>query len=857
MRILIRNSRQTRLSCDTSFQSTRFVSSMLLAVVFLIAVGLLRVYTYRNENSTNAHLDLSANSWMFRSRNGSISGKAMVPGDIFTDLFRSRLIPEPLSSNNDQRLRWVAVTEWIYETTFHLDKTWAKYKCIVLNIQGLDTVAIVYLNGAQVVRTHNQFLSYLIPLEIWRLGDNNLTIQFESPVHYSTKRADNYHARTHHDVPPTCPPEVYHGECHANFIRKIQASFSWDWGPAFPTVGIWQPISLEGINTVLFERISATIKAEGENFLVSVELNLFSAIKSNDLQGSISIPELSMWASFKDRLIGLRMNRVFVHLSVPSKSVELWWPKGYGDQRLYLLEASVTLNGEYVRAKPIKIGFRTIDLLQDLVDFENPGKGRNFFFKINNIPIFLKGSNWIPISSFPAQNHSARMEFLLKSTIGANMNTLRVWGGGRYESDTFYEMADEMGILIWHDLMFACALYPTDATFLNTVRKEVTAQIRRLRHHASILLWAANNENELGIQAGWWPTANYPKDAMVKDYIMLYKDTIEPIVLQLDDSRPFLLSSPSNGIETEKQGGIAMNPGDPKYGDIHFYNEFVDLWKDHVYQIPRCATEYGVQSFPRKETLLHYLNQSEWYYTSRELIARQHHPGGVFSLITMIFSHFPIPAECSPHGTVDLHECTFLNSSTFLDRFVFYTQMHQAIAYQTQTEHYRRWRGILNEDGEGNTMCALYWQLNDVWAAPTWSSIDYDLSWKPAHYFAKRFFDNIIVSMYIDDEHNLRVFIVSDSVNTLHNCTLIVDMLAWTNGFVPVYSETRTTDVPALTSISLDMFSLTFNELIKKVIKSDEEFIMRGRLMRSDGFQIGYDSVLHPDQIYKVEIHRR
>uniref|UniRef100_A0A0M3IL90 beta-mannosidase n=1 Tax=Ascaris lumbricoides TaxID=6252 RepID=A0A0M3IL90_ASCLU len=761
---------------------------MILVSIFLTLFCTFHlVFTSRFHNLPMKQIDLNTYDWSFRCRNCSLMGKATIPGDIYMDLFRERLIPEPLYGNNDQQLRWVTENDWIYETTFRLDRIWKEYKAVVLSIEGLDTISIVYLNGAEVLRTHNQFLSYLIPLEVWRVGDNNLTIEFKSPIRYSKKRADDYHARVLHEVPPVCPPEVFHGVCHANFIRKIQASFSWDWGPAFPTVGIWQPMKLYGVNTIVFERISATIKAEQDSFIITVEMHIFSAVSSDSLEGLVTIPELALWASFKERVIGMRRNRFTVSLIVHTESVELWWPNGYGKQRLYVLKANAKLNGEDIHAIPIKIGFRRIELQQNLVDSNNPTKGRNFFFKLNNIPIFLKGedihaipikigfrrielqqnlvdsnnptkgrnfffklnnipiflkgedihaipikigfrrielqqnlvdsnnptkgrnfffklnnipiflkgSNWIPISPFPAQNHTKRMRFLLKSTVDANMNALRVWGGGRYESDEFYEMADEMGILIWHDLMFACALYPVDEIFLSSVRKEITQQIRRLRHHASILIWAGNNENELAIRASWWYVNNYPIDAMihrlrhhasiliwagnnenelairaswwyvnnypidamVKDYVKLYRETIAPIVSELDDSRPFIVSSPSNGIDAEREGGVAINPNDPKYGDIHFYNEMVDLWKDNVYQIPRCATEYGVQSLPRK------------------------------------------------------------------------------------------WRGIINKDGEGNTMCALYWQLNDVWAAPTWSTIDFDLSWKPAHYFARRFFDKTIISM--------------------------------------------------------------------------------------------------------------
>ncbi|VDK63166.1 unnamed protein product [Anisakis simplex] len=376
-----------------------------------------------------------------------------------------------------------------------------------------------------------------------------------------------------------------------------------------------------------------------DRFLVRIELYLYSAITDERVHGSVSIPELSLWVSFVEKLNKMRHNQFTVNLVVPKSSVQLWWPNGYGTQRLYLLNANIQRNGSFViswtsefpivmqikdycgdldeiiNAKPIKIGFRSIELVQDLVDAEHPNKGRNFFFKINNVAIFLKGSNWIPVSSFPARNHTERIDFLLKSVVEANMNTLRVWGGGRYESDQFYESADQladrndeqhsvnliwedMGILIWHDLMFACALYPVDEHFRINVRKEIRTQIRRLRHHPSILLWSGNNENELAIRDKWWIVDNYHLKDMIADYKKLYVDTIQPLVLELDSSRPFILSSPSNGVETEKEGGVAMEPNSARYGDIHFYNEIVDLWKDHVYLIPRCASEYGVQSMP-------------------------------------------------------------------------------------------------------------------------------------------------------------------------------------------------------------------------------------------------------------------
>uniref|UniRef100_A0A1I8AXH5 beta-mannosidase n=1 Tax=Meloidogyne hapla TaxID=6305 RepID=A0A1I8AXH5_MELHA len=380
-----------------------------------------------------------------------------------------------------------------------------------------------------------------------------------------------------------------------------------------------------------------------------------------------------------------------------------------------------------------RIAFRSIYLNQSFVNKLDREKGRFFQFEVNNISIFLKGTNFVPISIFPSRNNTLRRNFLFHSMIKANMNVLRVWGGGYYEFDDFYNLADELGLLIWHDFMFACALYPTNKAFLNSVKKEVKEQVLRLRHHPSLLCWAGNNENELAIRDGWYFAKNYSKELQSKDYLILYKQTIQPIVEKFDTSRPFLLSSPSNGIETEIEGGISQNPGSPLYGDIHFYIETKNLWEDSTYLIPRCATEFGVQSMPFKSTMINWIKEEDWKYTSETLLERQHHPGGALTLPMMILQHFLMPSN---------------SSTSFIDKFAFLSQIHQAIALQTQIEHYRRWRSNLNlTNGLGNTMCAMYWQLNDVWAAPTWSTIDFNLRWKIGHYFVKRSFAPLILSM--------------------------------------------------------------------------------------------------------------
>ncbi|VDP11408.1 unnamed protein product [Onchocerca flexuosa] len=842
----------------------------------LVIVPLFLIFEFRfgKAISNDGNFQLDKFQWHFQSTNGSIRGLARVPGDIYQDLFFANYISEPLFGENDRLLRWIPRTDWTYYTTFTIPRNWNTVKAVLLNAHGLDTVADVFFNDVLVLRTYNQFVSHLIPLKQWKIGKNYLRIEFESPINYAKKKSDEYQEQFGHVIPPVCPVSEFQGECHINFIRKIQASFSWDWGPSFPTVGIWKPISIEGVQTIFLDKISARKLIIEQHFIVSVRITVWSAVKVKYAGIILTLPEISITNQFTTSFESMNRNIVEQKISVHNSDIERWWPNGYGKQKLYKLIVSVCYEGQNF-TKEMRVGFRTVELIQDYVNSEKPKLGRYFYFMINNQPIFLKGSNWIPLSAFPARNHRFREKFLLESARESNMNVLRVWGGGRYESDHFYDLADELGLMIWQDMMFACALYPVDKQYLNNVREEIYFQVERLQHHPSIFIWAGNNENELGIRQ-WFFAENYSFTDSVVDYMKLYNETIRPIIAKLDNTRPYLLSSPTNGVESEKEGGVAKYPTDERYGDIHFYNELDDLWRDSTYQIPRCSSEYGVQSFPRKETMLKWVNETHWSYTSEEMRRRQHHPGGFLAQLSMIFSHFKIeyvssgkiPSEC---GKTMSDDCVYLGTERFMNRFVYLSQFHQAVTYQVQTEHYRRWRGRLTEDGRGNTMCALYWQLNDIWAAPTWSTIDYELSWKPAHYFARRFFAPVILSMAIDEE--IHVFIVSDLIKPISNVTMVLETF-WFGNFIPVESfKQQISSISQQSSIEIPIDRAIYDK-IKRIVKSgkyncakharqilyhccrekiNDRHLLRGRILSNDGTQIGYDAVHLPDKLFKVD----
>ncbi|XGW16324.1 hypothetical protein V3C99_001632 [Haemonchus contortus] len=787
--------------------------------------------------------------WDYYSTNKSIRGHGLVPGDIYSDLYRSKVITEPLFGDNHLKLAWIGAENWTYSRTFTVDPSLLKYRTVLLLLKGVDTISTVTLNDDILLNTSNQFAEYHVDLLGSLKTKNTIEVRFTSPVLYAKEKSSEYHRNRGHLVPPVCPPSTYHGECHPNFIRKAQYSFGWDWGPAIPTMGISKTIQVVAFDDIFMDDFSWTTQRTQDSWTIHGDVRVFTGGKYSDVNVVVVIDELLVssggrfFVTSTDTVVLLPFT-----LRIPRSKVQLWWPNGEGEQRLYRITAKASA-GSYEQEITHHIGFRHVELIQDYVDEKDKAKGRHFYVKVNDRPIFLKGSNWIPISMFLPQNNSERMKFLLDSAVETGMNTLRVWGGGVYESDEFYDYSDSKGILLWQDLMFACALYPTDDGFLGSVETEVNQQIWRLKRHSSILLWAGNNENEVAIRSHWWSVENYGEDDQVKDYVRLYNGLVKPLVEAGDPSRPFLLSSPSNGQQTEDEGGVSANPGDQRYGDIHFYDELRDLWRDNSYLTPRCATEFGVQSLPFASTMLKHINFSEWFYTSEQLAHRQHKPGGILTNLLMVFSHFPIPFQCT-QSLVDLSRCDFLKSPQFIDRYAYFSQANQAITYKIQTEHYRRHRNLLLPSGLGNTMCSLYWQLNDVWAAPTWSTVDFDLNWKIAHYEARRFMAPLIVVIYAFGLNDMGVTVVNDLPEEIRNATVQIDMFAWTNGFDSVFSQRKVIDIAPISATEVDL------PQYKSMWQTgDADFLIRARLCNSVGGLLAPEAVLLPSKLYEIDFN--
>lgn len=364
--------------------------------------------------------------------------------------------------------------------------------------------------------------------------------------------------------------------------------------------------------------------------------------------------------------------------------------------------------------------------------------------------MFLKGSNWIPADSFKENITPAYLNWLLRSAKEANMNVLRVWGGGVYESDEFYRLANQMGIMIWQDFMFACATYPTDQEFLENVQKEIVYQIKRLRHHPSIIIWSGNNENEAAVSTNWYNT-DTNKQLYSDDYRKLYIQTIMPLVQSIDPemSRPFLSSSPTNGLQTIQENWLAKNPYDLKFGDLHFYDYKMNGWNAHEFPLARFMSEFGVQSLPSYSTLENSYTLFQDFDLQSDLNEhRQHHANGNQQIINEILNNLKMPF--------------FKDKLKNFKVQIYLSQINQAMHLKTCTELYRRSRNYFDyESGQGLSMGTMYWQFNDIWQAPTWSSIEYGGKWKMAHYFIRNSYSPLILSPVLN-KTNLDIYAVSD-----------------------------------------------------------------------------------------------
>eukprot|EP01064_Diplonema_japonicum_P006688 TRINITY_DN1452_c0_g2_i1.p1 TRINITY_DN1452_c0_g2~~TRINITY_DN1452_c0_g2_i1.p1 ORF type:complete len:853 (+),score=209.75 TRINITY_DN1452_c0_g2_i1:755-3313(+) len=662
-------------------------------------------------------LDFSTLDWSLTNGNATLKTKGQIPSSVHMDLLAAGIIEEPYKLYNDVNQRWITKENWTYSSTFNI-KRHAR-NSLTLVAEGVDTRADIRINDKLVLSTDNMFTRYEVLVDHTVLKDegNHITIKFFSPFWYAQNQADTYPNPPSDGIPPGCPPASYNGICHGNFMRKEPSSFGWDWGPAFAPSGVYKAMYFMENETPL----QATMRVKKGDQDWNLEVLLTKTEKE-----IATLTVIGSDGSTKATHTGIES---VINLSV--QNVSTWWPRGYGDQPLYTVTVVV---GTQVLKK--HIGFRTVELVQDeTLDMS----GRTFYFKVNGVGVFMKGANFVPADAFETRVTHDRLEDLFNSFYDANFNAIRVWGGGVYQQDYFYDLADKHGILLWQESMFACAMYPADDSFLSSVEAEITHQVNRLTHHPSLVVWSTNNENEAALVQDWYGKTSPAENPEYTDmYRNLYWKTILSNITSLDD-RPVLASSPSAGWKETEANPVLSECNDDNNGDVHYYDYTSDCWDVTKLKSPRFASEFGLQSWSSYESLQSVAADSDLAWGSAWTQQRQHCD----------------PNNCGNNAMKAQASLHYRWPSNFTDQ-IYMTQVQQAYCIRVQVEHHRR-----NRDAGPHTMGTLFWQANDAWQTVSWSSLEYNTQWKMLHYYAQLFYADMMLSAHIETEE-YQVMAVND-----------------------------------------------------------------------------------------------
>jgi len=630
-------------------------------------------------------------AWEFRRRGTAKWLPATVPGSNFTDLQRLGLIPDPKVADNELKVQWVVESGWEYRKFFDAGERIRGRDRVVLALDGLDTIAEILLNGRRISRVDNMFRSWRIDVKrLLHPGRNELLVRFDSPVSRASWKKRQ-------------PWVVWPGDMSlpgGPFVRKAPCHYGWDWGPKLPPSGIWRAVRLESRDGARITEVHPRQDHGEKGVRLRVRVGV-ERWRKGVLWAVVFLT--APCGKVRKAVVPVRGGSAVAEFHLDSPAV--WWPNGYGEQPLYRVDTALRDGaGAVVDSDTRRIGIRRLKL-----ERRKDRWGESFTFVVNGVPIFAKGANWIPADSFPERVGVKDYRHLLESAQSAHMNMLRVWGGGFYENDIFYDLCDELGLLVWQDFMFACSQYPGDKKFLENVGGEAVENIRRLRHRPSLALWCGNNEMESGMtEWGWKPPAG-SKQA----YNALFYRLLPSCVAREDPDTAYWPSSPSSGDRSIKSSAET-------HGDVHDWSVWHGRKPFTVYRehIPRFASEFGFQSLPEPATLNPYLPKGERNMSSYLMDHRQRSGTGNETITHFLSANFRMPTDFSS--------------------LCYSTQLLQAEAMRYGIEHWRRNRARVSG--------AIYWQLDDCWPCPSWSSIDYDGRWKALHYLARRFFAPVLLS---------------------------------------------------------------------------------------------------------------
>ena len=610
---------------------------------------------------------------------------ARVPGSVYHDLLSAGRIPDPFFRDNENDALRLMEHDFVYTRSFRADAALLACGAVLLRCEGLDTLAELSLNGAVVGRADNMHRIWEYDVRaLLHEGENRIEVRFSSPTRYIREAYAENPADGSSDAMVGFP-----------LLRKAHCMFGWDWGPRLPDAGIWRDISLIGVDTARIRDVLVLQEHEEGRVTLRVQTHV-DQVSAGETAVSVAVTGPD--------------GRVFTGAGEDCEIVvdtpQLWWPAGFGGQPLYTVSVELSAGGEKLDGWSRRIGLRTMTVSRRKDEW-----GESFSHCVNGVDIFAMGADYIPEDNLLPRMNPTRTRRLLEDARAANMNCVRVWGGGFYPDDWFYDICDELGLLVWQDFMFACAVYNLTDAFEENICVEFRDNIRRLRHHASLALWCGNNEMEQFVAVGEWVGSK----RQVADYIKMYEYLL-PKVLKTEDPQAFYWpASPSSG-------GSFDEPQDPNRGDVHYWDVWHGLkpFTDYRNYLFRYVSEFGFQSFPCMETIESFTEPEDRNVFSYVMEKHQRNASANGRIVAYLSQMYLYPHD--------------------LDLLVYASQLLQAQAMQYGVEHWRRNRG--------RCMGALVWQLNDCWPGISWSSIDYYGRWKALHYYAKRFFAPVLISCH-------------------------------------------------------------------------------------------------------------
>jgi len=636
--------------------------------------------------SMNLHSD-----WMFSKEGSGKWYAAEVPGVIHLDLFYNHLIGDPYWENNEQKQRWIEDENWVYKTTFIADKLLKKYQHIDLNFEGLDTYADVYLNKQKILSANNMFRTWTVEVKDQLIqGKNELEIVFQSPIKYNNQKVENYPYKL-----PSGNETADIKTKVSSFTRKAAYHFGWDFSPRFVTCGIWRPITLKTWNkSRIVDVYTSTIEIENENAKMLTQIEIEVATAGDYI---VVIDSLK----YREKLSS-GSNILNYHFEI--ENPELWWCNGHGNAHLYSQNVELVFKDEILDHKTINYGIRTIELVN-----ETDSIGTSFYFELNGLPVFIQGANYIPQDMFLPRVTEERYKKLIEDVKLANMNMLRVWGGGIYENDLFYQLCDEKGILVWQDFMFAGSLYPDDAEFKENVKQEVIQNMKRLRGHPSIALWCGNNEIDVAWNNwGWQKQYGYSSDDSTQiwdNYLSIFHQLIPELVKKYNPQIVYTPSTPLSNWGTSENFD---------HGSMHYWGVWHgrEPFENFETNVGRFMVEYGFQSYPEISTLKKVISDGSLYLNSSAMKNRQKSYVG--------------------NGLISDHIKQYFEEPGSFEEFVKLSQQTQAKGLQIAIK--------AHQNNQPYCMGTLFWQLNDCWPGPSWSVIDYYGKHKLAYEVVKKEF---------------------------------------------------------------------------------------------------------------------